>query len=265
MAKRKPRRSQPAKFYYKPKSYRSVEEWPQYKRLILTFLGIALTLTFVYFIGIPFLSNLDDFWRILKGQSPEEISPVQKDIIAPYSPRLNALPKITNEKEISVSGFTEAGAKVKLFLNGEDYSSVLADKEGEFSFEKVPLKKDKNTIYVIAIDNSGNESDPSATHEVIYDEKAPEIEIEEPKEGSVFEGKAEQTIQILGLVTKGARILINESQAIVDDEGNFSYFFTLDKGENKIKIEAIDPAGNKAEEELTVIYNPEKKEEKSLE
>lgn len=265
MRKRKYRRKQLSKYYYEPRSYRSSEDLSQYKRLILSILGIALVLATLYYVGIPLLTNLDDFWFFLKGQNEEELSPVQKDIFAPYPPKLNALPKITNEKEITVSGFTEAGAKVKLFLNEEEHSPILADKEGEFFFEEVPLKNEENTIYVVAIDSSGNESDPSTTYLVIYDEKVPEIEMEEPKEGTVFKDKEEQTIRIKGSVTKGARVFINESQAIVDDEGKFSYFLTLEKGENKIKIEAIDSAGNKAEEELTIIYRPETKKVTSLE
>jgi 2',3'-cyclic-nucleotide 2'-phosphodiesterase (5'-nucleotidase family) len=75
------------------------------------------------------------------------------DTTAPNAPKVNSV--IHNDTV--VSGTTEAGATVKVVMNGVELGSVVADGKGKFTV-KVPKQKHKNVLTVTATDAAGNVS-----------------------------------------------------------------------------------------------------------
>lgn len=64
------------------------------------------------------------------------------------------------------------------------------------------------------------------------------------------------SLTVRGKTAANAEVFVNELETKADASGNFSISVTLDEGENYIIVMANDAAGNVAEAELTVTYNP---------
>jgi len=228
------------------------EEKRNLRRAVL-FTFLTLLLIFIsLFWGIPALIKMAVFFGDIRGSSqPIEV----KDNFPPQVPILNTLPEATNQSEIEVSGITEAGASVKIFLVGKEAKETLADNEGNFSSGKLNLTLGQNEIYALAIDKAGNQSTPSEKVAVWYDNEPPTLEISQPEDGKTV---SEETgkINIVGKTDPNTELTVNEHLVILDKEGNFKYTLGLSLGENQIQIVAIDKAGNKTEKSLTVNYSP---------
>ena len=66
----------------------------------------------------------------------------------------------------------------------------------------------------------------------------------------------DSSLTVSGVTDANAEVFVNEFELEADEEGNFSQELTLEEGENIIVITAVDEAGNFAERELTVMYEP---------
>lgn len=75
------------------------------------------------------------------------------DVTAPEAPKVNSV--IHNDTV--VTGTTEAGATVKVMMDGDVLGTVVADRNGKFSVT-VPKQKHKNVLIVTATDGAGNVS-----------------------------------------------------------------------------------------------------------
>lgn len=229
-------------------------DWPLYRRFFILIAIIAVILLGTYSIGLALLSRIG---------APDETF-TQRDRTAPPPPTLSSIPQATHSAKLNIKGFAEAGSTVTLFLNSNEKDSQLANAEGQFVFEEVPLEQGENEVYAIAKDATGNESRSSTVYKVIIDRKPPKLEVAEPEEGAtVTEEKDKQTfVLVKGVAEENAIVTVNGYQAIVRGEGDFEYRLLLsDEGEIFIKIEARDLAGNKTTVGKTIIY--EKLEEDS--
>jgi len=224
----------------------TASEWLLYRRFFLLVASIVLVLLLTYFVGLTILGSL--------GTREETFT--ERDRIAPPPPLFASVPEATNSAKLSLKGFAEPGSTVKLFLNRNEKDSQLVSAEGQFAFEKVDLELGENEIYAVSKDTAGNESQPSVVYKVEIDQKPPKLEVSEPENGAMIkEEKDKQTfVLVKGKVEEKATVTVNDYQAIVK-EGEFEYQLLLTKdGENTIKIEAKDRAGNKTTVEKTVIY-----------
>jgi hypothetical protein len=177
----------------------------------------------------------------------------ENDVIPPQKPVFSALPEATNSAQVKISGFTEAGAEVTLWLNENNAETVKADETGGFDFNPT-LTKGNNELYARAKDESGNES-VSNTEKIVYDDEPLKIALDKPTPGQTFYGSTEQNMEIAGSVNKpDARIYINGSYISADSEGVFNQRLKLTEGENKITISSRDKAGYEDQTELTVTY-----------
>ncbi len=208
----------------------------------------------VVFVLVMFKWGLPLFMNLVAGNGAQRIS-MDNDIIPPQPPIISALPEATNSARLTIEGFTEAGASVELLLNDQVDKIIKADTTGTFVFE-TSLISGQNRIQLRAKDEKGNESMSQVTL-ITYDNKPIELVVSSPKDGSEYFGKINQVIDIKGEVDKaGSQILINGSFVLTDRSGAFVHRFMLTGGENIIKIEALDIAGNKAEKTLRLIYTP---------
>jgi len=214
------------------------------KTLIFSFLTITL-IALIIWGGIPLLVQIFNFL----GQIKSSKEPVRQETITllPVPPKLQPLPKATNQPTINLAGFAQPGMKVKIFLNDKLTKEVITAADGSFTAEKIPLSLGKNKIKARVIDNSGNESKDSNLLIVDFDQTPPELKIEKPEE--------KRETKIIGQTEPEAILKINNHLVVVDPEGNFSYPIILSEGENEILIEAEDEAGNKTSQTLILTVN----------
>jgi len=100
-------------------------------------------------------------------QSTENVTTFVIDNIAPTIPTINALPEISNNSSISISGSKEAG--VGITINGEEIIPVNVAQIWQANFTLVP---GANLISISAFDYAGNES-TAAIANVFFDDTAP--------------------------------------------------------------------------------------------
>lgn len=213
-----------------------------------TLVFVVLTLVLIGLIiykGVPFLVQMAGFFGDLK--SSKELVESQ-DTTLPAPPRLQALPSATNSAQVSLKGFSEAGSTVQIILNNELEKEVIADSGGSFVAEAIFLANGKNRLQAIAIDQAGNKSQESPILTIDFDQEPPALEVNQPEPA--------EKVEITGKTEPEATLKINERLIILDQEGNFRHSLNLEQGENKILVQAIDPAGNQSEKEIILDYTP---------
>jgi len=180
--------------------------------------------------------------------------PKEKDDTSPPpQPYFYGSPAVTNQKQISLKGFSEPGSKVTVFVNGPQAGSVNADAAGTFSFDSIALIEGKNTIFAKAEDTYQNQSGNSQILEITYDTQKPKITITDPKDGSTVRN-LNQRILVKGTLDKKCEVKINDKLAIVRPDNSFELLLGVTEGEVQIKVEAVDEAGNRSDESIKVTY-----------
>jgi len=222
------------------------------KKKALTFIILSFaTILFLFFFGIPLVAKFASFVTDLtKKNTPITL----KDNTPPAPPRFNSLPDEINKSQINISGNTEEGSIVTIFINGLD-NEVISDSYGEFNLS-ANLELGENIIYAIAKDQSGNKSADSKTYVINYDNEVPEIVINSPTDGKKYYGQSQKEIEIVGNTDPEASLTLNDRFITLDDSGNFKYKYSLDEGENKLTFKAVDKAQNETEKAITVSFTP---------
>ncbi len=226
----------------------SEEDKIKRRAIIFGVLTIVLVVSIVVW-GFPLFIRLVDYLGDLKSSSQPQ---TQEDTIPPPVPRFTYIPEATNSGQLEIVGVTEPNAKIYLTINGEEIETEV-NEDGDFEIEKVDLNEGKNTLYALAEDQAGNESDSTEQVEIIYDTQEPELEIIKPEDNSLAE---EQVIEVEGETEPSARALVNDHVVIVGQDGKFTYRMTLQEGSNEIIVKAEDRAGNTTEKKINVTYLP---------
>jgi hypothetical protein len=101
---------------------------------------------------------------------------VYASIASVGAPVLDRIKSPAEQQIISVSGFNvEAEAKVKLFLNGNEFQEAKADSKGKFSFLNVSLIEGENKIKASTITKEGKTKESSEV-KVVYQRPKPKEE-----------------------------------------------------------------------------------------
>ncbi len=180
----------------------------------------------------------------------------QGDVIPPQRPVLQPPAEFYNQKEFILTGFTEAGAEARLYLDNNQNSVVAANDSGEFSFT-LQLEEGEHELWVSAVDKAGNISNESEHYLLTIDVTVPTVELTQPEDKAVFTLPRERTQTVKGKVSERATARVNGAMTQTDAEGNFSVMIQLATGQNEIVITATDLAGNASEEKkITVEYRP---------
>lgn len=220
------------------------------KRLFLTILsivGIIIVITASLMFFAPKIGGLFVFVSRHYYEKETETE------IVPASPLFVDAPEATKEEKINIQGVSEPGMSIKLFVNGPEVQSTIADAEGKFTFVDIPLIKGKNMLYAKAVNSKSVESEKSETINIAYDNTAPEITVDQPKNGETVRN-LDKRILVKGKVSEKATVRINERQAILKPDLTFELIIGVEEGSITINVEAIDMAGNKKEEKVTVKY-----------
>lgn len=99
---------------------------------------------------------------------------VMLDTTPPASPTIDPLPPVTRTPQLTVTGKSEPGAQVDLFVNSGSKGKTKADEKGIFSI-KITLTEGNNALTAVAYDAIGNASPSSAVVNVFLDTKPPKI------------------------------------------------------------------------------------------
>ncbi len=222
-----------------------------FKRILITNFFTLLILAFTYLWIVYLLSNASSFWDIFRGK---QASYSDKDTVAPITPYLNPISEATKDDQINITGQSETGVKITLYVNGAKSQETVADGEGQFSFANIPVTEVDQDFYVIAIDEAGNQSKPSAPYKTRKDITPPEFSVNTPeKDGTTFKSTG-RTYQVAGTTEPGTSITINEQFALVLQTGEFTANVRLEEGNNKLVFKALDKAGNETVKEYNVKY-----------
>lgn len=207
--------------------------------------GTIFLVVTVLILGIPILVKMAGFLGDLKASS----RPVDRnDLIPPVPPAISLPYDATNSAKIEISGSAEPGSTVYLTQNSESRGNVVVGEDGIFRFGNMALKDGDNKFEAVAVDQSGNRSQPSESQTVYYSNKAPDLTVET---SAVVDGK----VEIKGS-TNGVRLVVNDRLIILNSEGKFQTKIGVNSGENILVFVAVDRAGNQTRKELTVTATP---------
>lgn len=222
------------------------------KRTIL--LGVLTFLIIVGFVfwglpGIPRVISLISWGNSAPAASNSDKTP-------PPPPILLTSVAATSSAQFVISGRAEPNSLVEVKLNGSEQASVTASSDGAFRSGKLTLVQGNNEIQAIAVDLSGNRSQPSKSLRVLFDNSKPDITVYQPSDGQKFVGSKQQLITISGRLAKQATLSMNQRFLVVSGDGSFSSQLSLNSGENTLILIASDSAGNTAFKQLSVSFEP---------
>jgi len=219
------------------------------KNLALNILGIFLIILLVLKFGIPFLVNLSLF---LSGQKNNQVQTVIQDTTFIAPPVLDSFPEATSSANVVISGIASKDQTVNLYINGNLTDNIKTKDDGKFVFKET-ISPGDNTIQTKAAVN-GKESDFSNTIVTTLKSAPPSLNVISPSDGQSF-SKDQNTANVTGTTDPDVKVTVNGFWAITDSGGNFSYDLPLQNGDNTIKVDAIDLAGNKTEKTIKVNYS----------
>lgn len=218
------------------------------RNFILSLFGIILILFLLFKFGVPLLAN---FALFLSNSKETTTQPSRAKFLT--TPVMFSLPSATNSAQLVVKGKAESKSTVDLYINDKIIDKTQAAKNGDFSF-RINLEEGSNKIFVKSkLDK--NSSDPSDEAEIVFDNTPPELSIDSPSDGQNFSGD-QNLILVNGNTDSQTKVTVNGFWAIVDQNNKYSYTLLLKSGDNEIKVEAVDEAGNKSEKKIIVKYSP---------
>jgi flagellar hook assembly protein FlgD len=140
-----------------------------------------------------------------------------------------------NEQMLSVQGAVPAGVQVRVNQTEAD-----VDAEGNFNVDVV-LEEGENIVHIEAVDAVGNAS--VEERRVHLRTRPPAISLTTVQEGMVVR---EPSLLVVGQAEPHTTIWLNGRELAVDSQGGFQGLVDLIEGENVIRVEAVDRAGNTA-------------------
>ncbi len=214
--------------------------------LVIIFSYLALLWILPNFIGI--IGSVKDFIH----PTVKKLNLENQITLAP--PVLNIPYEATSSTQIDIQGYSTPDLKVKLFMDDEEKQTADVTSDGSFNFQNIDLSLGTNNIYGKTVDDKGNESLPSKTIKIIFDNEKPILDLSEPEDSKKIQG--ERKIKFVGKTEAGAKVFINGNQIIVDQDGSFSSDQSLNDGDNNFTIKALDSAQNSTEISRNINFTP---------
>ncbi len=149
-----------------------------------------------------------------------------------------------NQRMLSVQGSVPPGVRVQ--VNG---SSAEVDEEGEFNVDVV-LEEGENIVRVEAIDEVENVT--VEERRVHLRTRPPALSLTTVREGMTVR---EPSLLVVGQSEPQTQVWLNGRELVVDSKGGFQGLVDLIEGENVIRVEAMDRAGNTAVVAREITYS----------
>jgi len=235
---------------YSELNKKNISEEELSKKLMMYIIGIAaiVVITVLAFsVFAPKIGYL--FGLVSKHRNEEGYKPTGK--IPP--PVFTEIHKSVKVSDIQLTGYARAGLTVILYVNGPEIGRTVSGADNIFTFSNIKLNDGKNTLFAKAVDNKGSESEKTEFFYITYDKNPPKIEDLSPEDGDTVRN-LDKRINVTGRTNEKAKVTINGMMAVQKPDNSFEFLLGVDEGEVKMKIEAVDEAGNKKEKEITVKY-----------
>src|SRR3989344_2693012 len=217
-----------------------------WQTLVFLLLSAALLSVF-FFLLLPSIA------RLYTAFSPKSSITTTNDAFPPQVPIVAPLPEATNSAKLTVRGVGEANTSMLLQNNGSVAQEVRASADGSFAFEPIFLTDGNNDILVISRNDQQGES-RSQAQTVLLKTAKPQLSVTAPQDGAVFTRTKDQTVSVQGKTDPNIQVLLNGKLLITTVDGSFTGTYLLSQGENTLKIQAVDRAGNIVEQEIKVSY-----------
>lgn len=243
-------------YKYKYRSRRQVRKLASSSKrnFLITLFLVALLLYGALIWILPQFINGISF--VKNAVNPEKKVINEKSKNSSLPPPVLSIPfEATNTAEINIRGYGTPNSKLAIYLDDEKKETVEISEDGTFEFKNISLVLGINNIYGKSIDEENLESLSSKNIQIIFDNEEPALTIKEPEDDKKIQG-GDKKIKITGNTEADSQIFINDSQAIVDKDGNFSSEQSLNDGENTFNIKALDKASNFTEVSRKVTYQP---------
>jgi len=220
--------------------------------IVIGVVGFIIIIALLIILGPKLLVGFSLFAEKIDKNDNNLTTTNQQDNSYVAPPTLNPAATATNSAQIAISGFAKKNQTINLYLNTQMIDTTTADSNGKFNFSSVNLQQGQNTITAKAQDNNNKTSSNSNTITVSYSKSAPSLSITQPQDGQTFTKNDSPTLNIQGKTDIGNQVTINGAWAIVDDQGNYSYLYTLQNGDNDLKAIATNPEGNQTTKEIHI-------------
>ncbi len=218
------------------------------KRLVWALGGLVALVVFVFIFGLKLLVGFSLLVDKLHGASPVQ----KQDQILILPPVLDPLPEATNSASLTITGKGDAGFTIIIYVDESETQKLKIESDGTFTLTK-KLAEGSHTISAKAADDKGNLSDLSNVLTVSIKRTKPTLTVTQPQDNARIVGDT-NTITVSGKTDADTSITVNSRLALVQDDGSFTYSFSLAEGDNTIQVVATDPSGNQTNLERRVTY-----------
>ncbi|MDP1721960.1 MAG: hypothetical protein Q8L37_02005 [Candidatus Gottesmanbacteria bacterium] len=225
------------------------EEKQQRKRLMWALGGMVGLVIFLFVFGLKILVGFSLMVDRVRGNTPQQASQNQELILPPT---LDPLPGATNSANLTITGKSDLGLKIVLYIDEEEATTLPVKDDGTFSFTK-KLAEGDHTVSAKAKNNKDGVSDLSNVLTISIKRKKPELTITSPTDGARIVGD-NNTLTVKGKTASDNTVTINDRLAVVGNDGSFSYTHVLSEGDNTLRTVATDPAGNQETVDRRVTY-----------
>ncbi len=231
---------------YNYRSSAKKEEQLIYRRIGVVVVTTFLIILLLFFWGPSFINSVGTF---LSNRDPvSDTARDSDDFVA--GPHLEIIPIATNSALLDIKGYSQPKQEIELTVNDVLVGKLPTKDDGTFNFESVRLRETSNQIKAVIIGKEG-QSSQAATATIIYDKTPPKLEVTEPVQNLIV-GSSITTVRVKGKTERDTLVLVNGTQVIMDSNYSFDTTAVIAPGENKIKIQAIDSAGNQTTVERNV-------------
>ncbi|KKP70243.1 hypothetical protein A2X44_00865 [candidate division CPR3 bacterium GWF2_35_18] len=246
-----------AGYSYSPRENIAQKQQQAYRRIFIVVAVIIISLILIFKNIDVIIEKITGIGKTFDNQeelkTPDPLSLAQDNLL--WTPQIDSIPTITNQKKLTVTGTAYQGIQVELFFNGDGISVDDLDENKKFEFTDLNLISGENSIAVRSIKEDGTKSELSSESKITLDLKPADLEVNSPTDGQKF-GQDSQKIKVIGKTDLDAKPYVNDHIVILKPDGTFEYQITLNEGENTIKVKALDPAGNETVKEIKVTFDP---------
>ncbi|MBI3343028.1 hypothetical protein HY032_02640 [Candidatus Gottesmanbacteria bacterium] len=210
--------------------------------------GMLALVIFLFVFGLKILVGFSLFVDRMRGNAPQQQQ--GQELILP--PTLDQLPEATNSATLIITGKSDAGMKIILYIDDKESTTLPVQNDGTFSLTKKFAEGD-HTVSAKAKNDKDAVSDLSNVVTVTIKRTKPELTITSPQDGTRIVGES-NTLSVKGKTASDNTVTVNDRLAVVASDGTFTYTYTLTEGDNTLHIVVTDSAGNQQSEERRVTY-----------
>lgn len=211
--------------------------------------GMLALVAFLFVFGLKTLVGFSLLVDRIRGTAPQQQQ--AQELILP--PVLDPLPEATNSASLTITGKSDPGAKIVLYIDEEESTTLLVENDGTFSLTK-KLAEGDHTVSAKAKNDKDAVSDLSNVVTVAIKRTKPELTITNPQDGERIVGDSNMLV-VKGKTASDNTVTVNDRLAVVSNDGSFSYTYSLSEGENNLHIVVTDPAGNQEIADRRATYS----------